>query len=83
MDWFDQHPVILDCYNKEFTLLDEQRKLKIVHGSPKAVTVWEFTSLQLNKSFSKVCRIFTTDMEETPKDKVPNIEDYVSTQERY
>jgi hypothetical protein len=24
MDWLDQHHAILDCYNKEFTCLDEE-----------------------------------------------------------
>ena len=28
MDWFDQHHVILDCYNKEFTCLDEEGNLR-------------------------------------------------------
>jgi hypothetical protein len=30
MDCLDQHHVILDCYNKEFTFLDEEGNLRTV-----------------------------------------------------
>jgi hypothetical protein len=37
----------------------------------------EISSLQLKKSYKKGCQIFVVQMEETPKNKVPNIEDFV------
>jgi hypothetical protein len=30
MDWWEQHHVVLDCYNKAFTCLDEKGNLRIV-----------------------------------------------------
>jgi hypothetical protein len=30
----------------------------------------------LKKNYRKGCQVFAANMEETPKDKVPNIEDY-------
>jgi hypothetical protein len=76
MDWLDKHHAILDCYNKAFTCLDEEGNLRTVQGIPREVTIREVSSLQLKKSFRKGCQIIAAHMEETPKDKVPSIEDY-------
>jgi hypothetical protein len=77
MDWLDQHHAILDCNNKTFTCLDEEGNLKKVQGIPRAVTIREISALQLKKCYRKGCQTFATHMEETPKDKVPNLEDHV------
>jgi hypothetical protein len=53
MDWLDQHHVVLDCYNKEFTCLDEEGNLRTVQGIPRVVTIREISSLQLKKSYRK------------------------------
>jgi hypothetical protein len=76
MDWLDQHHAILDFRNKEFTCLDEEGNLWKVQGIPREVTIREILALQLNKCYRKGCQIFAAHMEETPKDKVPNFEDY-------
>jgi hypothetical protein len=76
MDWLDQHHAILDYHNKEFTCLDEDGNLRKVQGIPRAVTIREISALQLKKCYRKRCQIFAAHMEETPKDKVPNLEDY-------
>jgi hypothetical protein len=39
MDWLDQHHVVLDCYNKAFSCLDEEGNLRIVKGIPRYVTI--------------------------------------------
>jgi hypothetical protein len=75
MDWLDQHHDILDCYNKEFTCLYEEGNLRIVQGIPRVLTIREISALQLKKSYKKGFQIFTAHVEETPKDKVSNIED--------
>jgi hypothetical protein len=81
MDWLEQHHIILDYYNKEFTCLDEEGKLRTIQGIPKEVTVREISILQLKKSYRKGCQIFFAYMEETPKHKVPNIEYYAILKE--
>jgi hypothetical protein len=81
MDWLDMHHVVLDCYNKAFTCLDEEGNLKTVQGIPRVVTIREVSALQLKKSFRKGCQVFAAHMEEAPKDKVPNIEDYAVLRE--
>jgi hypothetical protein len=50
--------------------------LRKVQGISKVVTIREISTLQLKKCYRKGCQIFATYMEETPKDKVPNLEDH-------
>jgi hypothetical protein len=63
MDWLEKHHVVLDCYNKAFTCLDEEGNLRTVQGIPRVVTIREVSSLQLKKSFRKGCQIFAAHME--------------------
>jgi hypothetical protein len=80
-DWVNQHHVVLECYNKEFTFLDEEGNLRTIQGILRAIIVIEISALQLKKSYRKGCQIFVTQMEETPKDKVLDIEDHVVLKE--
>jgi hypothetical protein len=77
MDWLDQHHALLDCHNKAFTFLDKEGNLRKVQGILRVVTIREILALQLKKCYRKGCQIFAAHMEETPKDKVPNLEDHV------
>jgi hypothetical protein len=58
MDWLDQHRVILDCYNKSFTCLDEEGNLRIIQGIPGAVIAREISYLQLKESYIKDFKYF-------------------------
>jgi hypothetical protein len=81
MDRFDQHHAILDCHKKAFTSLDEKGSLRKVQGIPREITIREILALQLKKCYKKGCQIFAAHMEKTPKDKVPNLEDYAVLEE--
>jgi hypothetical protein len=76
MDWLEQHHAVLDYHNKAFTCLDEEGNLRKVQGISRAVTIREISALQLKKCYRKGCQIFAAHIEETPKDKVPNLEDH-------
>ena len=66
MDWLEQHHVVLYCYNKVFTCLDEEGNLRTIQGIPRAVTAIEISFLQQNKSYKKrVSNIFRTDGRDT------------------
>jgi hypothetical protein len=47
-----------------------------VQGIPRVVTIREISALQLKKCYRKGCQIFAAHTKETPKDKVPNLEDH-------
>jgi hypothetical protein len=74
MDWLDKNHVVLDCYNKAFTFLDEEGNLKLVQGIPRAVTVKEISTRQLKRIIRKGCKIYAFHMEEITKDKVSSPE---------
>jgi hypothetical protein len=76
MDWLDLHHALLDFHNKAFTCLDEEGNQRKVQGIPRTVTVREISALHLKKCYRRECQIFATHMEETPRDEVPNLEDY-------
>jgi hypothetical protein len=76
MDWLEQHHAIIDCHKKVFTFLYEKGSLIKVQRIPGVVTIREISALQLKRCYRKGCQIFASHMEETYKDKVPNLEYY-------
>jgi hypothetical protein len=52
MSWLN---VVLDCYNKTITCLDEEGKQGKIQGIPRVVVVREISAMQLKKSFRKGC----------------------------
>jgi hypothetical protein len=52
-----------------------------VQGIPRAIIVWEISTMLMKKCYRKGCQIFASHMEEEPKDKVPNIEDHAVLKE--
>jgi hypothetical protein len=58
MNWLEKHHVILDYYNKDFTFLDEEGKLRKNQSVLRAVTIREISALQLKKSFRKGCNAY-------------------------
>jgi predicted aspartyl protease len=75
MDWLEKHHVVLDCYNKTITCLNEEGQQGKIQGIPRVVVVRDILAMQLKKSFTKGCQMFATHMEEETKDKVASIED--------
>jgi hypothetical protein len=76
MDWLEKHHVVLDCYNKTITCLDEEGKQGKIQGIPRVVAIREISAMQLKKSFRKGCQMFAAHMEEATKDRVASIEDH-------
>ena len=74
MDWLEKHHVVLNCYNKTITCLDEEGQQGNIQGIPRVVVVKENSAMQLKKSFRKGCHFFAAHMEEETKDKVGSIE---------
>jgi hypothetical protein len=61
--WLDERNVVLDCYNKALTFLDEEGNLRSVQGIPRDVTIREVSFLQLKKIYKKGCQVFAARME--------------------
>jgi hypothetical protein len=81
MDWLDQHHAILYCHNKAFICIDVEGTLRTIQGIPREMTIREISTLQLKKIYRKGCQLFAAHMEETSRDKVPDIEDHAVLKE--
>ena len=49
MDWLDKHRVILNCYEKTFSCLDDKGNTIFLKWIPKKVTIREISSLQMER----------------------------------
>ena len=60
MDWLEAHRVKLNCYNKTFECMDEERNPRVVRGIPKVISVRQISAMQLKKFCRKGCRVYAT-----------------------
>jgi hypothetical protein len=57
--------------------LDEEGNRKAVQGIPRTIIVREISTMKLKKCYRKGFQIFSSHMDEAPKDKVPKSKDHV------
>ena len=58
MDWLQIHQVILYCFQKTFTCLNDKGERITIKGIPTKVSVRQMSSLQLKKAVRKGCKLF-------------------------
>ena len=58
MDWLERHQVVLNCFHKTFTCLDNNRERVTVKGIPRKVFVRQISTLQMKKVVRKGCKVF-------------------------
>ncbi len=77
MDWLEKHKVILNCYDKTFSCIDERGNNITVRGIARKVTVREISALQMKRAVRKGCKFFAVQVlnlnEETKHAEIENI----------
>ena len=58
MYWLEKHRVILNCYDKKNSCLDEESNTIIVKGIPRKITIREISALQMKRFVRKGCNFF-------------------------
>ena len=58
MDWLEQQRVVLNCYDKTFTCINNDGKLISVKGIPRKITVRQISALQLKRVVRKGCKAY-------------------------
>ena len=58
MDQLEKHIVLLNLFEKTFTLLDGKGQTNIVKGISKNIFVRQISSLQMKKYIHKGCNVF-------------------------
>ena len=53
MDWLEKHRVVLNCFEKTFTCLNEEGETTLVKGIPRKVSVRQISVLQMKRSARK------------------------------
>ena len=54
----EKHRVILNCYDKTISCLDEESNTIVVKENPWKITIREISALQMKRSFHKGCKVF-------------------------
>ena len=57
MDWLEKHQVILNCFQKTFTCLNDKGERISVKGIPKKVSVRQNSALQMKNTVRKGCKV--------------------------
>ena len=58
MDWLEQHRVVLNCFDKNFTRINNDRETINVKGILRKITIRQIFSLQVNRVVQKGCKAF-------------------------
>ena len=58
MDWLEQHRVVLNCFDKTFTCINNNGELINVKGIPRKTTIRHIFALQLKRAVWKGCKAF-------------------------
>ena len=49
MDWLEENKVLLNCFDKTFTCIENNGNIIKVKGIPRKVTIREISSLQMKR----------------------------------
>ena len=58
MDWLEKRRVLLNCYDKTFSCIDDKGKKVTVKGIARKVMIREIYALQMKRSVRKGCKVF-------------------------
>ena len=72
MDWLEQHRVILNCYDKTFTCINNDEKSISVKGIPRKTTARKISALQLKRAIRKGCKAYAVTV--TNEENLNNID---------
>ena len=57
-DWLEKHRVVLNCFNKTFTYVNNDGETVNVRGIPRKTTIRQISALQLKRAVRKGCKGF-------------------------
>ena len=58
MDWLAMYKVILNCFDKTFTYVDEDQIVRKVEGVFKPVSLRKIYAMQLKRCIRKGCKLY-------------------------
>ena len=58
MDWLERHQVVLNCFQRTITCLNDKGERITVKRIPRKVSVRQISALQMKKAVRKCCKFF-------------------------
>ena len=58
MDWMERHQVVLNCFDKKISCLNDKGENVSIKGIPRKVCVRQISALQMKKDIRKGCKVF-------------------------
>ena len=58
MDWLENYKVILNCFDKTFTYVDEDQIVRKMEGVIKHVSLRKISAMQLKRYMRKGCKLY-------------------------
>ena len=62
MDWLEQHRVVLNCFDKTFTCVNNEGETTNVTWIPRKTTIRQIFALQLKRVVRKGCKAFAVNV---------------------
>ena len=59
MDWLEQHRVVLNCFDKTFSCINNDGELINVKEIPRKIAIRHISALQLKRAVRKGCKYFS------------------------
>ena len=72
MDWLEKHRVVLNCFDKTFTCINNDGKLISVKVIPRKIAVRQIFALQLKRAIRKGCKAYAVTV--TNEENLNNID---------
>ena len=58
MDWLEQHRVVLNCFDKTFTCINNEGETVTIIGIPSKIASGKIFAFELKRFFRKGCKYF-------------------------
>ena len=58
MDWLEQHRVVLNCFDKKISYLNNEGEIVTIKGIPRKTRIIHTSALQLKRVVQKGCKAF-------------------------
>jgi hypothetical protein len=76
MDWLEKHKLILKCYKKYLTNIDENNIVRTIKGIRKPISVRQISAMQFKKCMNKGCQFYVVQVTNLlEKENKPSLED--------
>jgi hypothetical protein len=73
MDFLEKYKVILNCYDKTFTYIDDNGNTIYIKGIPRTISIRKILALQIKICVHKGCKVFFIHVIDNEKKKVKRI----------